>query len=364
MKRLLGAVVAILLLSGCRAPAPPNDPFLYRSTVPPPGTIVPSGPMPAQPYYPGAAAPSAIPGPTTAPPLISPGTPITPAPAPLTPSGVPISPTPAPNRYSPPGGFNYQSSLRPPVALPPANSVAITVPAGNSPNSGVISANWQAPKGNRADNVVALAASDASQPRPEPSVVRIVEPSNSVSAAKPVDNQSAAADSAANAPVAPAPTSRAAPADSPMPPTISIVPVNSSTVQTVERPSIPEITDLPPANGTAGGTAAASGAKSTAAGQAPVNIPADRPGTSYGYDPDYKTLRGKLEYSVAGQRWRLIYLPPDGAIDEYGGNATLPDPSQLDGFEAGDFVTAQGAFSPPGASGGSATFAIQRIKRQ
>jgi hypothetical protein len=194
-------------------------------------------------------------------------------------------------------------------------------------------------------------------------MVRIVERSNSVSAAKPVDNQSAAADSAAIVPAVPAPTSLAAPAESPMPSTISVAPVNSSTVQTVERPSIPEITDLPPVSGATGG-AAASGAKSTAAGQTPVNIPADRPGTSYGYDPDYKTLRGKLEYSVAGQRWRLIYLPPDGPIDEYGGTATLPDPSQLDGFEAGDYVTASGTFSPPGASGGSATFAIQRIKRQ
>jgi hypothetical protein len=96
----------------------------------------------------------------------------------------------------------------------------------------------------------------------------------------------------------------------------------------------------------------------------PVTTPAERPGATYGYDPDYKTLRGKLEYSVAARRWKLIYLPPDGPIDEYGGSVILPDPGQLNGFEAGDFVTVQGTFNPPTAGAGMAMFAIQRIKRQ
>jgi hypothetical protein len=122
---------------------------------------------------------------------------------------------------------------------------------------------------------------------------------------------------------------------------------------------VPEITDLPPAN-----IAVAAGPKSSAADQTPVNLPAERSGATYGYDPDYKTLRGKLEYSVATRRWKLIYLPPDGPIDEYGGNVVLPDAAQLDGFEAGDFVTVQGAFSPPTSGNGAAMFAVLRIKRQ
>ena len=104
MKRLLGAVVAMLFLSGCRSPAPPNDPFLYRSTIPPPGTMAPSAPG-AVPYYPGGAAPGA----TTAPPLISPGTPVSPAPL------APVTPATPPSKYSPPGGFNYQSSAPAPA---------------------------------------------------------------------------------------------------------------------------------------------------------------------------------------------------------------------------------------------------------
>ena len=52
MKRLLGAVVAMLSLVGCQRTAPPNDPFLYRSTIPPPGTITPGVAPAGQPYYP------------------------------------------------------------------------------------------------------------------------------------------------------------------------------------------------------------------------------------------------------------------------------------------------------------------------
>jgi hypothetical protein len=95
-----------------------------------------------------------------------------------------------------------------------------------------------------------------------------------------------------------------------------------------------------------------------------VTIPAERPGASYGYDPDYRTLRGKLEYSVANRRWRLSYLPAEGPIDEFGGSVILPDAGQLQGFEAGDFVTATGTFSATTAANGPAMFAIQRLKRQ
>src|SRR5579871_11624 len=82
------AVVALMLLAGCRAPAPPSDPFLNRTTIPPPGTMnAPLAGAPGQPYY---AAPA------TAPPLINPGTPAAPAtvlPAPA--AGPAVMPMPA-----------------------------------------------------------------------------------------------------------------------------------------------------------------------------------------------------------------------------------------------------------------------------
>ena len=147
-----------------------------------------------------------------------------------------------------------------------------------------------------------------------------------------------------------------------MPVTISTATATtaSSTVaKTADPPAVPEITDFP-----AVASGATSRLKPAAAESTPVNIPAERPGTSYGYDPDYKALRGKLEYSVASRRWKLIYMPPDGAIDEFGGSVVLPDASQLAGFEAGDFVTVSGVFSAPTATAGAPMFAIQRIKRQ
>jgi hypothetical protein len=95
-----------------------------------------------------------------------------------------------------------------------------------------------------------------------------------------------------------------------------------------------------------------------------VNYPGDHPGLTYGYDPGYAALRGKLDYSVTARLWRLRYLPPDGPIDEYGGNVVIGDSRQVNGFEPGDFVTVQGTLSPPSTTGGSATYAVTRIKRQ
>jgi hypothetical protein len=373
MKRLLGPIVAILYMSGCRAPAPPNDPFLYRSTVPPPGTITP--PPAGTPYY---SAPAAIPG--AAAPAISPGTPITPAPGPLTPVPAPAAP---PSKYSPPGGFNYQSSLRPPAAAPAPPAGASPAPVAPTGGSSVIAAgSWQSPKDTRSESP--LANQPSAQPRPDPSIVRIVEPAIAAPATAAATATAANAPTDVLQPASTTPTTLPATVQASataMPATTSTASVTASAQpQTLDRPAIQELTDLP-----AVGASSQSGAKSPtntvqATGQmsdramqvaaqapdraTPVNSPGEQPGTTYGYDPDYKTLRGKLEYSVAARRWKLIYLSPDGPIDEYGGSVILPDPGQLNGFEAGDFVTVQGTFTPPTAGGGVPMFAIQRIKRQ
>ena len=208
------------------------------------------------------------------------------------------------------------------------------------------------------------------QPRPDPSIVRVVE---LASAAASTRTDPAILSNAQTATVQPSPPAMLAAS---VPATATAIPattVTSSTAgstlaRTTERPPIQELTNLP-----AVGRAAASDAKPPAnptqpASQSPdhaasVSMPAELPGATYGYDPDYKALRGKLEYSVAARHWKLIYLPAEGPIDEYGGTVVLPDPSQLNGFEAGDFVTVQGTFTPPSGAG-AAMFAIQRIKRQ
>ncbi len=171
MKRSLGAIVAMSLLSGCRSPAPPNDPFLYRSTVPPPGTIAP--PAAGTPYY---SAPAAVPG-TAAPAGIAPVAPITPAPAPLAPAPAPTGP---PSKYSPPGGFNYQSSFGPPAALPATTAAPVSASAARPIDATVVAAgSWQSPKDTRAESSSAaqpITQQLTTQPRPDPSIVRIVEP--------------------------------------------------------------------------------------------------------------------------------------------------------------------------------------------
>jgi hypothetical protein len=151
----------------------------------------------------------------------------------------------------------------------------------------------------------------------------------------------------------------------------------STVAQTTDPAAVPEITDFPAvSNGvqnarSAGAAttaekpiAAANNEKADPASATSVNIPAQQPGTSYGYDPDYKTLRGQLEYSANSHRWKLNYLPPEGPIDEFGGSVVLPDASQVAGFEGGDFVTVTGTFSAPTAAAGSPMFSIKRIKRQ
>ena len=88
MKRPWGPILAVFVLAGCRTPAQPNDPFLYRSTIPPPGTLTAPGAPGAQPYYPSTGTPVAVPGP--APPLVTPGVAAPPPQA----APVPVNPTP------------------------------------------------------------------------------------------------------------------------------------------------------------------------------------------------------------------------------------------------------------------------------
>jgi hypothetical protein len=92
----------------------------------------------------------------------------------------------------------------------------------------------------------------------------------------------------------------------------------------------------------------------------------DQPPAGFGYDPQYRWLKGKLEYSQATQTWRLRYIPPDGATDNYGGSVILSDASRLGGLKPGDLVYAEGTPGAAGATTGSfaPTYALQRIAKQ
>ncbi len=62
----------------------------------------------------------------------------------------------------------------------------------------------------------------------------------------------------------------------------------------------------------------------------------------YGYDAEYRWLRGRLEYSPIDRRWKLRYIPIDGQTDRYGGSVILADESLLTGCQRGEFVEVQG----------------------
>ena len=87
---------------------------------------------------------------------------------------------------------------------------------------------------------------------------------------------------------------------------------------------------------------------------------------SYGYDPEYRWLRGRLEYSEIDRRWKLRYIPIDGATDEFGGSVVLSDASQLSGYERGQFVEVHGTLGHPPEDddrGYAPEFQVHAIKR-
>jgi len=90
------------------------------------------------------------------------------------------------------------------------------------------------------------------------------------------------------------------------------------------------------------------------------------PRAYYGHGPEYRWLRGRLEYSEIDRRWKLRYIPIDGATDEYGGSAVLSDASRLSGYERGQFVEVHGGLGRPPEDedrGYAPEFQVREIKR-
>ncbi len=68
MKRPISLIGLICVLSGCQGGGSVVDPFMGRSTVPPPPTVQFPQPQGGQPYYPGTPAPNSAPPASSAPP--------------------------------------------------------------------------------------------------------------------------------------------------------------------------------------------------------------------------------------------------------------------------------------------------------
>ncbi len=87
----------------------------------------------------------------------------------------------------------------------------------------------------------------------------------------------------------------------------------------------------------------------------------------YGYDQEhYRWLKGKLEYSLAQQRWKLRYIPISDPMDEFGGSVVLEDIEALgDIYRPGDYVTLEGTLSEVEESPGNFAprYTIRSIER-
>lgn len=314
MKRSLVLLLAPVLIGGCQNSPQAIDPFLPRTTVPPPATGSAVG-APA-PYYPGPASGAA--------------------------------PAASGNFYTPPGNsYNYPSGGSPAVA-PPSGPPAPRA-TDNWPMTRRDDANKQSSTStlrNRApasirshvlaadqprDSEVKLASAELAAPpaqQAKPSnqvkIVRVVEPA--------AQNDESTASRVA---------SRATEPDR--------LPQSDDAI---------DIMDLPPAHPSA---ERASRHIILASHEAPV--PSESPAQTqkaifatpdeagrYAYAADYRWLKGQLEYSLVDQRWKLRYIPIDGATDSHGGSVVL-DGAMPAEFQAGDFVTLRGSLAGEAAAG-------------
>ncbi len=86
---------------------------------------------------------------------------------------------------------------------------------------------------------------------------------------------------------------------------------------------------------------------------------------TFGHTPDYRTLRGRLEYSNSQRQWKLRYIPIDGQTDRYGGSVILVHSPALNDLKPGELVEVQGTLVDGASAGGFAPhYAIGKITRQ
>ncbi|MBL9123022.1 MAG: hypothetical protein JNG90_05280, partial [Planctomycetaceae bacterium] len=321
-----------------------ENPFLGRTTVPPPGTAVP-GTLPGA-YDPNAATAPLF-NPNTSAPAAAPPATLTPG----APAGTPPGTLP---QYEPAGGFDFRQSQVPAAGATQFGTPAAPLnPAPPAYQPGVISSPSQARWGQPAA---------ANNPSPLASGVAQHDsstgPLSQASAVLPMDRRTAAPANSAFVGEGEAATSSAGAAPRLTEP--GLLPDTSGAV---------DIMSLPPAGGakaaaTAGTTVERTSylrgatATSPATPAAPTVDPAN-----FGHDANYAQLKGRLEYSNISRQWKLRYIPIDGQTDEHGGSVILPDSSLLVGFASGDYVTVQGTLGNRRAGGFAPEYHVQRIRR-
>ena len=332
MKQPWAVILTALMLAGCRSSQPTTNPFM-RTTVPPPGTqgmmVMPGEPYPAGTVPPVVTAPGA--------PAVVPVTPMPAQPAPV------AAPPPKQEKFQPPGGsyLYHQSSNESPRAGPVPGGVQMAstpTPPGTvrqaahfeqqsaRPTATVVQqSSWQirdSTADSRGDPPEKLASVTVGQDNGN-STVRIVGGSSDAGVPDSnspgrqgvlhmtVDNSIPAATRVASGALSQPLASR-------------VAIVNADTASQAAASFVSGKRDL---------------AAVTKAAFQPVS------NAGYAYAPDYRTLRGRLEYSQSQRRWKLRYIPIDGQTDAYGGSVVLGDFPSLASHKPGDMVTVRGALA-------------------
>jgi len=83
----------------------------------------------------------------------------------------------------------------------------------------------------------------------------------------------------------------------------------------------------------------------------------------FGFDPQYRWLRGQLQYSPETGQWWLRYNPPQQATDPLGGALWIENPQVLGNLQPGDFVAVEGELANT-ADPSSAVYTVTRLQRQ
>ncbi len=73
-----------------------------------------------------------------------------------------------------------------------------------------------------------------------------------------------------------------------------------------------------------------------------TSVPVPEPAERFGYEPQYRWLRGQLQYTPTTGQWYLRYIPPEGSPDTLGGSVPITNPYVLGNMQPGEYVSVEG----------------------
>jgi len=301
--------IAVCLLVGCQSQSMPvTNPFMSPDRVPPPSTRT-LAPGTAQPYYPGDPTPNLQPG-AVVPPNYPPANVIPPV-------------TPAP----PAGNWNPQP---PPQHVNPASAELPIGPVASVNESPVqIQSDQQGLRFNTPEiqnlaNVAPVAQAQQVVPAQFEDVLPTSQPWESVTSV----------------------------------PVTEVVPRDVS-IRAVSSPGSESLSN-------ASGFRSPSGDGFRPQGSSRQGNVSAETVNRFGFDPQYRWLRGQLEFDPTSQQWYLRYISQVGQPDQHGGRLLVANPIVLGDLQPGAHVQVQGRLD--GRQVGPATvvpiYTISAVQRQ